>query len=205
MEPRNVYGIPALIVGACVLAVGCSVLSEPSKVSATSETGPKFSVPKTIAAKTPAGQAVTLRNGGNTDFVIMATWCPYSKQLKRFLNDPATRPYAQRRRLIFLFSENEWSNVEAELRESGLSPEQQKRQVERFRSESGSASLFDPSFLDDVPGDVYLCKIPAEADGFPSVISGTGRDKLGWMSVDLAMPESLLLPTFKKYAPKRSE
>lgn len=163
---------------------------------------PKFHVPKFISAFTPDGKPVQLVNGGITDFVIMATWCPYSKQLKRFLNDPITRPYAQKRRLIFLFSRDEWPDVEAELKDGGLSGTQLKQQLSLLKQRSGSASLFDPSFLDDVPGDVYLCNLP-DHDGYPFVISGTGRDKIGWMTVDLRMPESLLLPTFKKYAPKR--
>jgi hypothetical protein len=173
------------------------------EVHTPSDTSPKFQVPKTLAATTPDGRSVKLQNGGATDFVILATWCPYSKQLKRFLNDPITRPFATRRKLIFLFSNNEWPDVETELKEPGKSAAQLKQELAKLRAQSGSNSLFDPSFLDDVPGDVYLCDLPKEMDGFPSVISGTGRDQIGWMAVDLNMPERLLLPTFKKYAPKK--
>ena len=186
------------------VAVGLCFWHGPGIVfAASSGTAPKFQVPKTIAAATPDGRQVQLQNGGNTDFVIMATWCPFSKQMKQFLNDPVTRPFAKRRKIVFLFSYNEWLDVEAELKESGLKAAQVKQQLTKLRAQSGSNSLFDPSFLDNVPGDVYLCRLPKEMDGFPSVISGSGRDKIGWLSIDLNMPERLLLPTYKKYAPKQ--
>jgi hypothetical protein len=185
-----------------LLAIGLAVSCIWAASAQPSDYAPKFRVPKMILATTPNGRPVTLYNGGATDFLILATWCPYSKQLKKFLNDPVTRPYAARRKMIFLFSNNEWADVGAELKDSGMSAPEVKRQVAKLRAESGSSSLFDPSFLDDVPGEVYLCNLPKEMEGFPSVISGSGRDKLGWLAEDLKMPEGLLLATYKKYAPK---
>jgi hypothetical protein len=158
----------------------------------------------TIQATTPDGRPVRIANGGNVDFIAMATWCPYSKQMKRFLNDPKTKPYAAKRKIIFLFQSNEWPTVERELKEGGLSGLELQQRLKELKEDSGSASLFDPSFLDDLPGEAYLCTLPKEVNGFPSVMSGTGRDKIGWLITDLNMPESILMPTFTKYAPKKS-
>lgn len=162
----------------------------------------KFKVPKYITATTPEGAPTELVNGGNTDFVIMATWCPYSKQMKRFMNDPVTQPYIAKRKLIFLFSNDEWPTVRSELKDQ-VSATELDEEIAALKKKSGSTAFYDPSFLDDVPGDAYLCKIPPECDGFPSFISGSGRNKLGWMMVDLGMPHELMMSTYKTYAPKQ--
>jgi hypothetical protein len=155
----SVYVVAVVIIGGTLALIW----SFPAPTDQT--TAPKFVVPMTISATTPNGKPATLTNGGNVDFVIMGTWCPYSKQMKRFMNDPVVRPYIARRKLVFLFSTNEWKDVEAELNDlvkaGKITKSEEKETLIRLKKESGSPHLFDPSFLDDLPGDAYISTLPS--------------------------------------------
>src|SRR4051794_20141188 len=125
---KRVCAIAVILTGAIVLTT--DTIAQSVKMS---EFEPKYKVPRTISATKPDGKPVQLTASGDTDFIIMATWCPFSKQLKRFLNDPKTKPYARKRNLIFLFNKNEWPDVETELKDSKLSGAALEKKMRELR------------------------------------------------------------------------
>jgi hypothetical protein len=170
-----------------------------------SATNPQPSVP-TITAETSDGQSVQLGPDNGTDLIFMATWCPHSTALKNIINDPRTRPYWANKKLIFLFSNNEWGRVESYLKDmakSGrISEDDIPAKLEQLKSKAGSPYVTDPAFLNDLPGDYYFCSTPKEVTGYPTALSVRGyTNKLNWLIRDLKMPQELAQQLEDQYDP----
>jgi hypothetical protein len=160
-----------------------------------SATRPLPSVP-TITAETSDGQTIQLGPDNGTDLIFMATWCPHSTALKNIINDPRARTYWASKKLVFLFSKDEWGRVESYLEDmakSGrISEDEIPVKLEQLKSKAGSPYVTDPRFLDGLPGEYYFCSTPKEVTGYPTVLSVRGyTDRLNWLIRDLAMPEPL--------------
>ena len=160
-----------------------------------SATKPQPSVP-TIAAETSDGRSVQLGPDNGTDLIFMATWCPHSAALKNIINDPRARTYWASKKLVFLFSKNEWRRAESYLREMAKRDEISENEIpvklEELKSKAGSPYVTDPAFLDHLPGEYYFCSMPQEVTGYPTVLSVRGyTDRLNWLIRDLKMPEPL--------------
>lgn len=170
-----------------------------------SDAPPTSTGPETPSVPTPANYTFTVESrSGNkvqvapnakTDLVFMGTWCQYSKQLKEMLNDPRSHPYLADRKLIFLFSNDEWARAKPRLEKmakNGDFPETEiPAKLEELKKEAGSPYVIDPSFLDNLPGDAYFVSVPTEvqAAGWPTVLSTKGYiDRGEWLVYGLKMP-----------------
>jgi hypothetical protein len=170
-----------------------------------SATRPQPSVP-TIAAETINGGSVQLGPDDATDLIFMATWCPHSTALKNMINDPRTRAYWANKKLVFLFSKNEWGRVESYLKDMAKRGEISENEIpvklEQLKSKAGSPYVTNPDFLNDLPGDYYFCSRPKEVTGYPTVLSVRGyTDRLNWLIRDLKMPEPLAEQLEDQYDP----
>jgi hypothetical protein len=168
-------------------------------------TRPLPSVP-TITAETSDGQSVQLEPDNGTDLVFMATWCPHSTALKNMINDPRTRPYWANKKLVFLFSKNEWGRVESYLKDMAKSGKISENEIpaklEQLKSKAGSPYVTDPAFLNDLPGEYYFCSRPKEVSGYPTALSVLGyTNKLNWLIRDLKMPRALAQELEDQYDP----
>jgi hypothetical protein len=185
-------------------AAAPAVVPQPAH-PAVSATKRQPSVP-TITAETSDGQSVQLGPDNGTDLIFMATWCPHSTALKNIINDPRTRPYWANKKLVFLFSKNEWGRVESYLKDmakSGrISEDQIPAKLEQLKSKAGSPYVTDPAFLNDLPGDYYFCYRPKEVTGYPTALSVLGYiDRLNWLIRDLKMPRELAQQLVDQYDP----
>ena len=184
--------------------------AEPAAVAqpahpAVSATRPQPSVP-TITAETSDGRSVQLGPDNGTDLIFMATWCPHSTALKNIINDPRTRTYLANKKLVFLFSKNEWGRVESYLKDmakSGrISENEIPAKLEELKGKAGSPYVTDPAFLNDLPGEYYFCSRPKEVTGYPTALSVRGyTDKLNWLIRDLQMPKPLAQQLEDQYDP----
>jgi hypothetical protein len=180
----------------------------PTAPSGLSAPSPPVSVP-TLSVEANNGWSMPLAPDSATDLVFMATWCPHSKALKDILNDPRSRPYWSERKLVFLFSKNEWARVKSSLEDMakrGKIPESAvEAKLEQLKRQAGSPYVVDPKFLNDLPGDYYLCLPPKEVTGYPRVLSVRGYAKArDWLVRDLKMPEDLFEKLRADYDPDTS-
>ncbi|HLY62926.1 MAG TPA: hypothetical protein VKV95_19445 [Terriglobia bacterium] len=176
-----------------------------TKSGQSSDAPPTSTGPDTPSVPTPANYIFTVESrSGNkidvapdakTDLVFMGTWCQYSKQLKDVLNDPRSHPYWADRKLIFLFSNNEWARANSRLEKmarNGDFPEAEiPAKLEELKKEAGSPYVIDPSFLDNLPGDAYFVSVPTEVQtaGWPTILSTKGYvDRGEWLVRQLKMP-----------------
>ena len=162
---------------------------------AVSGARPQPSVP-TITAETSNGGSVQLAPDNGTDLIFMATWCPHSKALKNILNDPRARAYWANKKLVFLFSKNEWGRVESYLKDMAKSGQNSEKDIpaklEQLKSKAGSPYVMDPAFLNDIPGEYYFCSRPKEVTGYPEVLSARGyTGTMNWLTQVLKMPSPL--------------
>jgi hypothetical protein len=172
---------------------------------AVSGTRPRPSVP-TITAITSNGGSVQLGPDNGTDLIFIATWCPHSEAFKNILNDPRTRPYWANKKLVFLFSKNEWGRVESHLEDMAKSGKISEKDIpaklEQLKSKVGSPYVTDPAFLNDLPGEYYFCSRPKEVTGYPEVLSVRGyTNTMNWLTQDLKMPSPLAQQLKDQYDP----
>lgn len=163
----------------------------------------------TILAFTKDGRTIRLAPGGDTDVIFMATWCPHSQHLKQLLNDPRTRPYFAKQKLVFLFAD-EWHHIKSSAEETAkrenVPAEEVAAELERMKSEGGSPYLYDAKFLDDLPGQHYFCSLPSQVNGFPMVVSTTHGYTYNWntwLIDDRNMPEELVDKLADQYDPQK--
>jgi hypothetical protein len=172
---------------------------------AVSATRPQPSVP-TITAEASDGRSVQLKPDNGTDLIFMATWCPHSTALKNIINDPRTRTYWANKKLVFLFSKNEWGRVESYLKDMAKSGKISENEIpaklEQLKSKAGSPYVTNPAFLNDLPGEYYFCFRPKEVSGYPTALSVLGyTNKLNWLIRDLKMPRPLAQQIDDQYDP----
>lgn len=105
------------------------------------------------------GRRVPITVTDDTVMFAMATWCPYSKKLVKFLNDPDVARKMQHLNLIFIFHD-EWPYIrkwlDKSVRKGQLTQQQAERQFERFQEKADGKIVFDPNFLTDLPGKHYF-------------------------------------------------
>jgi glutaredoxin len=181
------------------------VKSSDAAVQPTSPAG-TGTTDKTIAAFTKDGQTVRLAPDDTTDLIFMATWCPHSKHLKQLLNDSRTQSYLAHKKLVFLFAD-EWhkikSTAEKTAKSQNISDEDLAAQLEEMKAAGGSPYLYDPKFLDDLPGQHYFCTLPSQVDGFPTVLSTHGftTNWSAWLADERSMPVELVNQLADRYDP----
>jgi hypothetical protein len=172
---------------------------------AVSGTRPQPSVP-TITGTTINGGSFQLQPDNGTDLIFMATWCPHSAAFKNIINDPQTRTYWTNKKLVFLFSRNEWGREESDLKDMAKSGKVSEKDIpallDQMKSKAGSPYVTDPAFLNDLPGEYYFCSMPKEVTGYPAVLSMSGyMSRMDWLVKDLKMPETLAQQLEDQYDP----
>jgi hypothetical protein len=163
-----------------------------------------------IVAQGADGSTRRIAASGRTDLVYMATWCPYSKQLKRFLNDPQILPYSHQRTFPFLFDKNEWPTVEQHLKEEAETPGSDFKAadipdlLDALKVKSGNAHVMDPKFFRDLPGNHFFVRLPSKVDSFPTIASAGAWTKTSdWIISTLGVPGELAYTTLSKYSPDK--
>src|SRR5271169_1538346 len=162
----------------------------------------------TITATNKDGASVELAPDEKTDLIFMATWCPHSKALKEMLNDSRMRPYWAGRKLVFLYSNDEWARVKPDLDElvknGKLAENDKQAQLDRWKRDVGSTYVLEPTALGDLPGDYYFCSIPDQVTGYPEALSVQGyNDRYIWISQVLKVPAELSNKLSDQYEPAK--
>jgi len=124
------------------------------------------------------------------------------------LTDARTKPYIANRKLVFLFSNDEWKRVKSSLEKSAASENASQQDVAnelaRLKEKAGSPYVTNPSFLDGLPGPTYFCPIPAKVDGFPRVLSLSGyKDRNLWLANERNMPVEMVNKVSDEYDPDK--
>lgn len=158
----------------------------------------------TVTGESSTGVSVPLSPDNATTLIFMASWCPHCKALKNILNDPHSRPYWAKNKLLFLFPKDEWeiakSNLEDMAKEGKIKESDVPALLERAKNEAGSPYVLHPNALDELPGDYYFCTTPKEVNGYPTVLSAHGyTDRRDWLVNDLKMPDDLFEQLEAKY------
>lgn len=175
---------------------------------ASPEASTSFQAP-TLTVESSTGASVELSPDAGTDLIFMATWCPHSKALKEILNDPRSRPYWAKKKLVFLFSKKEWVVVQSDLddmaKEGKIKESDVPAMLERMKRASGSPYVMDRTFLKDLPGDYYFCFRPKEVEGYPTALTVYGYTTGGgWMLGGRKMPKALYEKLEAEYDSDRS-
>lgn len=93
--------------------------------------------------------------GPRTIAMQMATWCPFSRQVVDFLNDPAVRSRRAAHDFVFVFRDSEWPDIERKLEEAvaagDLDTVDLPGQLTALKENAGYARVYDPEFLDLLP------------------------------------------------------
>lgn len=131
--------------------------------------------PRTLSLLRPDGKPVELTVGNDEIFIAVASWCGYSRNLRDELSRPEVRRVQGSKKVHFVFTD-EWPGIrkklEAEITAKGGEPtaEELDAMVEEMKLRVGGGPLYDPTFLEELPGDWYV--LPAsykqERLGFPS-------------------------------------
>lgn len=141
------------------------------------------------------------------DTIYMATWCPHSKELKQFLNDDRIRDYVAKRKIQFVFRDNEWLDVEGDLQQMAKAGRITKEEIpgilSRLKAKEHGSNVFDPSFFDGLPGPHHCQKLPSQVNSFPKVKSdGKWVETGDWITSTLGVPADLALDVINKYKAK---
>ncbi len=162
----------------------------------------------TIQALADDGSTKTISASWKTDLIYVATWCPYSKQLKQFLSDDRIKPYAKKRTLLFVFSKDEWPTVENHMKADAAVPESKYTladvpdMMDALRVKSGNKRVMDPKFFKDLPGEHYFASLPESVTSFPKIASdGEWRETPQWVISTLEVPAELVLTVMAQYSP----
>ena len=157
------------------------------------------------------GDLVTINPTDNPRIVSMATWCPYSKQLKSFLTDSQIKPSFSNFDLIFLFEKNEWNNMRKVVKnafENGeITEEQLNIAFNNIEASELESPFVDITMTHDLPGKIYFfdesCNV--KIDGFPNFYNHTNNyldlDAQTWLLENTNIPRDLLLTKWSEYYP----
>ncbi len=105
------------------------------------------------------GQRMPIIVRDNTVLFALATWCPYSKKLVRFLNNPSIAREMKHLELIFIF-EDEWPHIKQGIDESvgkgGLTQKQADEQLQYYKKKAEGKIVYNPAFIKNLPGKHYF-------------------------------------------------
>jgi hypothetical protein len=202
---------------AVVVGQGCDTQKQPNNKSATTATdkppilalNPTRERPKYyMNVSSPKGGAETINADGDSDIIYMATWCPYSKQLKSFLTDPRVKEYTAKRKLQFVFEESEWPTIKKHLERDaagmGISKAETPSILRSMKLKARNAQVMEPSFLRGLPGAHYFAKGEMGVNSFPTVASGGNTmNRMDWISSVLDIPDDLVEKVMDKYDPDK--
>jgi hypothetical protein len=115
------------------------------------------------------GNATTLTIGPTDKVVAVASWCPHTKSFVRAISDPSVRQELKAYKWTFVLESDEWPAVRSQLEgEKDIDD-----QIRRLKARAGNGPLFDPEFLDTLPGKFYYFPpgYRQKDFGFPSTYS----------------------------------
>jgi hypothetical protein len=150
------------------------------------------------------GREVTLTIDENTEPLVLATWCGYSRQLNAMLKDAQARQHLRGKRLVYVFDYNELAHHLAPRVRSG---EITQASVDDFLNRQPRGAVVSyPDFLTQVAADdvlFYDARHPLRLEGFPSAFSGTPNvfelDRDSWMEDRLGITPALQRALYKAH------
>lgn len=170
------------------------------------------SMPAYLPVLDDEGRPTTVSLSPRTIVAQVATWCPYSEQYVRFLNDPQTKAALQSYTFVFLLERDEWPTVErhlwAEAETKHLSEAVVKKRLKELKEDAGYAPVFSPAFLDNLPGKHYFLPehSPIAGRAFPGIYDpSTSRCSLHPVKkFSTIMNAADFLTLWERYAPAGS-
>jgi hypothetical protein len=113
-----------------------------------------------LRVQTIAGDEKTINADANTQIVSVASWCPHSHSFVRAISDPRVKRELRHKKWVFIMEADEWPAVRRQLDELASDPTYHgpspADQVRRLKERAGGGGVFDPGFLDTLPGDLYF-------------------------------------------------
>lgn len=163
--------------------------------------------PTRLTVLSSLGVETRLNIDEQTEVLVVATWCPYTRQTDAVLRDPRGRPYVRGKRLIYLLAWDELDRkANAWVRDGRMTRAQADELI--ARQPEGRPRLVDPEFVDGAATHriyYYDSSHPVVTDGFPSAYSGPPnvfRLNYGvWFWRRLEMPRDVWRELFDAHAP----
>jgi hypothetical protein len=124
-----------------------------------------------------SGKTVVLNLDGRCLVFGVATWCPHSLELKKLINYSSISSDLHRGRIIFLFENDEWPIVEAQLKQlvdaNEMTSDDAEDKLAELKERAHGSSFFDPDVIRDAGCECY--QLPANSTvkipGFPTQYS----------------------------------
>jgi hypothetical protein len=161
----------------------CSVIG---MLAATCLNATSGSMPYTLSVLDSHNTTKTILFDDHCLVFAMATWCPHSKELKELINNPHVKANLDKVRIIFIFGNNEWPEVEAELnqmvQDGDMSQQQAEQKLLQLKKRAGGSNLFNPLFLLDLGHEFYRLppNSPVQIPSVPTLYSTTKGKFGGW-------------------------
>lgn len=142
-----------------------------------------------------------------TEVLVVATWCPYTRQTDAVLRDPRARPYVRGKRLVYLLAWDELDRkANAWVRDGRMTRAQADALI--ASQPEGRPRLVEPDFVAGAATDriyYYDSSHPVVAGGYPSAYSGPPNVfqlNYGlWFWRGLRMPLAIKRELFAAHAP----
>ena len=152
--------------------------------------------PVRLSVLTSLGTETIVTIDEDTEVLVVATWCPYTRQLNSALKDWRFRQYLRGKRLVYLFAYDELDKKAAEwVKEGRISQAEADAYVD---SQPRGPRLVDRAFLVTAATHriyFYDAEHPVRHDAFPAAFSGPPNEFLTnygvWLSRRLGMPREL--------------
>jgi len=161
------------------------------------------------------GQRTPIIIKDNTAVFAVATWCPYSTKLVRFLNDPNISSKIKHLDLIFIFKD-EWPHIKKQLDKSvgkgNFTQGQADEQLQHYKKMAKGKPVYEPDFLKNLPGKYYFATSAATKlkkifpNNVPMVYSRSqknfGHNIMKWLRLQFdgqKATRDYLRAEFKKY------
>ena len=143
-----------------------------------------------------SGIPTTLTIDENTEVLVVATWCPYTRRLNNALKDVRSRKYLAGRRLVYLLGYDELDKRAAWWVRNGRISQADADAL--VGSQPHGARLVNPEFLTEAATRrIYFFDSdhPVRYEGYPAAFSGPPNEFLtsygNWLTRRLGMPREV--------------
>jgi hypothetical protein len=124
-----------------------------------------------LSVRDPNNATVELQASDHTKIFGVASWCPHTKSFIRVLNDPIVKEELKPYEFIFVLQADEWPDVQKNLEDEAVNGKVEGMPIAKamgiLKKRAGNAPIFDPEFVDGLPGRYYFLPAVTEvASGF---------------------------------------
>jgi len=141
---------------------------------------------QTLRVLDTSGKTLVLNIDDKCLIFGVATWCPHSLELKKLINYSSVSSDLHKARIIFVFENDEWPDVEAQLKQlvdaQEMTSDDAEDKLAELKERAHGSNLFDPDFIKDAGCECY--QLPpgstVKITGFPSQYSTGKRAFIGW-------------------------